>query len=137
MNSKRSSYLVLPVTRISIYQRHKMALKVPQRFVAKKFSKFSNKLVLRLCVQSMLSLIAFFQFVLSNSILPILHLHKHKIGFDIDFGLTYSIFNNDHNNHQRLFKTHYKNLDEPILVQPMVINFMYPIFVKLKNKWKK
>ncbi len=71
----------------------------------------------------------------SNSILPILHLHKHKIGFDVDFGLTYSIFNNDHNNHQRLFKTHYKKLDEPILVQSMLIKFIYPVFVKLK-KWK-
>lgn len=71
------------------------------------------------------------------AILPILHLHKHRVGFDKDFGLIYSIFANSLGGHRMLFKTHYEGLKESIVNQSMMEKLLFPFFSKLKEITKK
>ena len=73
----------------------------------------------------------------SLAILPILHLHKHRVGFDKDFGLIYSVYSNSLGGHRPLFKTHYASLKESIVNQSTVGNLLFPFSVKLKEITKR
>ena len=72
----------------------------------------------------------------SLSILPIVNLHKHRAGFDNDFGLIYSVFSNGLEGHKTLFKTHYHDLKESIITQSMLTELMFNIIRPLKDKLK-
>ena len=72
----------------------------------------------------------------SLSILPIVNLHKHRAGFDNDFGLIYSIFSNGFEGHKTLFTTHYHDLKESIITQSTLVELIFSIFRPLKDKLK-
>ncbi|MBX9675106.1 MAG: hypothetical protein K2V71_00660 [Methylotenera sp.] len=73
----------------------------------------------------------------SNAILPILNQHEHRLGFDEDFGLVYSIFGNDLGSHRALFKTHYESLSESIVEESRLVKLILPAVYKLKIILKK
>lgn len=70
------------------------------------------------------------------SILPIQHLYRNRVGFDMDLGLVYSVFSNNLDAHKPLFKTHYHSLEESVVAQPRLIQLFFPIIRRLKNKLK-
>ncbi|MES2501582.1 MAG: glycosyltransferase [Pseudomonadota bacterium] len=73
----------------------------------------------------------------SNAILPVLNQHPHRVGFDEDFGLIYSIFGNDLGSHRGLFKSHYESLNESIVVETRLVKIAFPVVYKLKSILKK
>lgn len=72
----------------------------------------------------------------SIAILPIVNKHGHRVGFDEDFGLIYSVFGNDLGSHRSLFKTHYESLRESIVEESKLVKLTYPVVHRLRNKIK-
>lgn len=73
----------------------------------------------------------------SMAIGPLLDYHPHRLcGFDCDYreelGLNYSIFP-DHNDHRKLFSTHYALLKEPIIEQNNLRKIRESIFLTSKK----
>ena len=71
------------------------------------------------------------------AILPMMHLYKHRIGFDKDFGLIYSVFSNSLGGHRSLFKSHYESLKESIVKQSTIGRLLFPFASRFKEIAKK
>jgi inositol phosphorylceramide mannosyltransferase catalytic subunit len=75
----------------------------------------------------------------SLSIESVREKHPHTLGLDSDFGLIYSIYDNNSakkSNHQNLFKKHYTQLREPVIKQPWYIHWLFPWFSDFRDNLK-